>query len=149
MQSTGGSSASVSFTRTVTLSRQDFIATEGQMTFNVTDFTLTDYYLLVIDDIIQTSNQSKEGNIISLSNGLPEGSRVVVFGISATVTGTVRKQEFTAVDGQTTFTVTTFTLSDNFIFIMNDVIQSEVVKEGNEIILGSGAAEGSKIIIYG
>ncbi len=149
MNSFGGGASSVSFTHAVTLSRQVFIATEGQSVFTITAFTLTAWCLLVIDDVIQTSNHTIAGQTISLTFGLHEGSRVVVYGISGTVTGMVRKQEFTATEGQTVFPVTVFTLTDNFIVVMNDVIQSDLVREGNDIILGTGVTEGSKIIIYG
>ena len=144
-----GSGPMVSFTHSVSLSKQEFIASEGQREFEITDFILTDYYILVVEDIIQMSNQTKAGQIITFTSGLNQGSRVVVYGICGTVSGSVKKQEFTATSGQTIFSVTTFTLTDNFIFVMDDVIQSGVSRVGNALVYEIGAALGSKIIIYG
>ena len=149
MQTMGGGVSASSFTNTVTLSKQEFIATEDQNIFIVTSFILTENFILVIDDLIQTSNYVKNDQNITLSNGLNEGSKVVVYGVSGTITGSTRKQEYTAVAGQTVFTVTAFILTDTFVFVMGGVIQASVYRDQNSIHFTPGASEGSKIIIYG
>ena len=149
MYAFGGGKTAVSFTNSVTLSKQEFIATQGQTAFEVTDFLLADYNIVIVDDIPQTSNQSRTGQNITFVSGLNEGSKVVVYGISGTVTGTAKKQEYIAVEGQTIFTVTSFILADAFIFIMDDIIQTNVIRTGNNISFPSGASVGAKITIYG
>ncbi|MEI7726933.1 MAG: hypothetical protein WCK09_17620 [Bacteroidota bacterium] len=67
--------------------------------------------------------------------------------ISST-TAVMKKQSFIATEGQVLFTVTTFTLTDAFIIMVNDTKQAGVVRAGQDLTLPMGAPEGSLIEVW-
>jgi hypothetical protein len=59
---------------------QSFIATEGQTTFTVTNFTATDYYLPVVDDVFQSKTLiTRVGNVFTVAGGLHAGQVLTIY----------------------------------------------------------------------
>jgi len=54
-------------------------ATAGQTTFPVTAYTINDHYLLIIDDLPQTQNSTRVGQVITFTPGCTLGSRIVIY----------------------------------------------------------------------
>lgn len=58
---------------------QKFISTEDQTEFTVTDFTPTQYSLVLVDDVPNMSNWVITENIIKFTPGIPLGSVVIIY----------------------------------------------------------------------
>lgn len=61
------------------LKKQTFISTAGQIVFSVTDLTLTDAFLVIVNDMPQTS-ATRVGQDITIPGGVADESTVVIFG---------------------------------------------------------------------
>lgn len=58
---------------------QLFIATEGQTTFEVTDWEANDYYMALIDDVPQSQSVvTRSGQLFFYAPGLSEGQRLLI-----------------------------------------------------------------------
>ena len=58
--------------------QQDFIATQEQSEFIVTEFELTQEYLLSINGILTRNGHYRNGNTVIFEIGLSEGDEVVI-----------------------------------------------------------------------
>jgi hypothetical protein len=129
----------------VVLSKQKFIATAGQQAFTITDFALSQNYLIIVDDILQSSSTCAF-QTITTNVPLAEGTTVIVFDVNRLPL--TNKQIFIAEAGQTEFTVTEFRLTDYYIFVLDDMHQGTTTRNGQVVTLPFACNEGSKIIIY-
>lgn len=70
-------------------------------------------------------------------------------GISVTPSSALlRKQSFTATEGQTDFTVTDFTVTSTFFVFVNDTKQGAIVRAGQLLTMPMGLPEGSLVEVY-
>jgi|GEM_PF-3849985 len=141
-------SLSSSLTISSTLKKQTITALAGQTKFVVTDFALAENHILIVNDIIQTQLYTRSGQMITFDYGLTEGDQVVIIGITGLIGYPLKKQALTATANQTEFTVTLFDLTDDYIFIIEDVVQTaNTTRSGNVVTFTPGTEEGSKIVI--
>jgi hypothetical protein len=66
----------------------------------------------------------------------------------SSTTAVLKKQSFVAIEGQTLFVVTLFTLTDAYLIMVNDTKQAGVVRAGQNLTLPMGAPEGSLIEVW-
>lgn len=67
-----------SYTNIGCLQNQVFEATASQKIFTVTEFVLTDDYMVWVGGVLTSLGHNRSGNIVTFPVGLPEGTEVVI-----------------------------------------------------------------------
>lgn len=128
------------------VSKDEFLATNGQSVFTLTD-SINSYVVLAVNGIIYDSSQfTFVGNQITLNNSLFDGDVVVVFNYLYGYKSVL--SEFTATAGQTQF-VTTSLIDTNLLAIVNGTIISNdsYIISSNSITFLHALSLGDSVIL--
>ncbi len=67
-----------SATKVGSIEKQTFIATASQTVFTVTEFSLTDDYMVFVGGILTSAGHSRVGDVVTFTTGHPDGTEVII-----------------------------------------------------------------------
>ena len=65
-------------TKIGSIEKQVFEATASQTVFTVTEFYLTDDYMVFVNGVLTNKGHSRVGNIVTFISGQPEGTEIII-----------------------------------------------------------------------